>query len=227
MAAYKEKQEKAQDAARKQEIEKQLRDVRVSCDRWNTPGFFRSASATDVAFCLKTENPNAKDDRGRTPMHVAALNSSQRSSPLLPRLVPTLTRLMGGTDSSASCGIFRHRARSRNGLGEGRGGSRRKGRKGADPSGVRGDVQRDAGDRGRAAQREIRCKRASEGGFGGFMWTLEHRWLLQKRHCEDVARCLETKDPNARSENGRTPMHYAAQGASPALVFAWRRQEPN
>ena len=36
----------------------------------------------------------------------------------------------------------------------------------------------------------------------------------------DLLRCLKTKDPNARNENGRTPLHYAAQGGTPSFVVA-------
>ena len=35
-----------------------------------------------------------------------------------------------------------------------------------------------------------------------------------------LSRCLETKNPNARNENGRTPLHYAAQGGAPEFVAA-------
>ena len=42
--------------------------------------------------------------------------------------------------------------------------------------------------------------------------------FFRKATAEDVARCLETEDPNVRNQNGRTPMHYAAQGLSPSLV---------
>ena len=36
----------------------------------------------------------------------------------------------------------------------------------------------------------------------------------------DISRCLKTKSPNARNKNGRTPLHYAAQGEAPAVVAA-------
>ena len=50
------------------------------------------------------------------------------------------------------------------------------------------------------------------------------RWntaaFFRRATSDDIAGCLETQDPNARNRNGRTPMHYAAQSASPALVTA-------
>ena len=34
----------------------------------------------------------------------------------------------------------------------------------------------------------------------------------------DLSRCLKVNNPNARNKNGRTPLHYAAQGENPAVV---------
>ena len=60
-----------------------------------------------------------------------------------------------------------------------------------------------------------------------------HDWntarFFRNATVDDVVRCLDTEDPNARNQSGRTPMHYAAQGALPALVLtlAEAGAEPN
>ena len=46
--------------------------ARVSCEKWNTPAFFKSAGLSDLSRCLKVKNPNAKNKIGRTPLHYAA-----------------------------------------------------------------------------------------------------------------------------------------------------------
>lgn len=46
--------------------------AQISCDRWNTKDFFEEASVADISRCLKTRNPNARDKRGQTPLHLAA-----------------------------------------------------------------------------------------------------------------------------------------------------------
>ena len=51
-------------------------DTAVSCGDWNTPGFFRSAEQEDLSRCLETQNPNARNENGRTPMHYAAQGTS-------------------------------------------------------------------------------------------------------------------------------------------------------
>ena len=43
-----------------------------TCDAWGTEAFFRRASAADVAWCVETNDPSARDARGRTPLHAAA-----------------------------------------------------------------------------------------------------------------------------------------------------------
>ena len=48
VAAFREEQRKDEAAARKQEVEQQLRDSRVSCEKWNTASFFRNAGVADI-----------------------------------------------------------------------------------------------------------------------------------------------------------------------------------
>ena len=49
-----------------------LKKAQDSCEKWNTPAFFRSAGLADLARCLKAKKPDARDEKGRTPLHLAA-----------------------------------------------------------------------------------------------------------------------------------------------------------
>ena len=228
VAAYKEKQEQAQDAARKQEIEEQLREVRVLCNKWNTPGFFRNATATDVAFCLKSESPNAKDDQGRTPMHHAALHGEPAVIAALAeaganpdalddsgRTPLHLVAVLGDAPEAVSA-LVTAGARLDAPDGKGRTPLEFAEKFGETPSIV-------------AALREARTMSSSapndDAAASCENWNTPG--FFRKAGPEDLTRCLKTKDPDARNENGRTPMHYAAQGTSPAMVTALAKAGAN
>ena len=49
------------------------------CEGWNTAAFFRQAGAADVIRCLETNDPDARDPKGRTPLHAAAMASNEPS----------------------------------------------------------------------------------------------------------------------------------------------------
>ena len=70
-----------------------LKKARVSCEKWNTPAFFKSAGLSDLAPCLKVKNPDARDKKGRTPLHLAAWFSKK------PAVVDAL--LAAGADPAA------------------------------------------------------------------------------------------------------------------------------
>ena len=54
-------------------LHKQL--AQISCSTWNKKTFFEVASAADISRCLKTNKPNARDEKGWTPLHWAAMES--------------------------------------------------------------------------------------------------------------------------------------------------------
>ena len=65
---------------------------RVSCEKWNTPAFFKSAQAEDISRCLKVKKPDARNNIGRTPLHYAAQGEA-------PALVAALVK--AGADPDA------------------------------------------------------------------------------------------------------------------------------
>ncbi len=225
VAALRAEQGAAQAEADAREIEDHLQSASVSCERWNTVGFFTTAIPDDIAACLETESLDARDDQGRTPIHLAALHGT-------PAVVAALGE--AGADPDAADGQGRTPLHLVAVFGD-------------DPAIVtalvRAGASLDAQDaRGRtplefaetfsedpaivAALREAVTEAnapdepvastADTGPATCADWNTAA--FFGRATAEDVARCLETADPNARNQHGRTPMHYAAQGTSPALV---------
>ncbi len=66
----------------------------VSCEDWNTEGFFKRAGAADISRCLKAgADVNARDEYGWTPLHAAAIFSTS------PAIVTVLVK--AGADVNA------------------------------------------------------------------------------------------------------------------------------
>ena len=70
-----------------------LERLQVSCEKWNTPAFFRSAGLSDLTRCLEVKKTDARDEKGRTPLHLAARFSEK------PGVVAAL--LAAGADPAA------------------------------------------------------------------------------------------------------------------------------
>ena len=214
-----------QSQADAREIEDKLHSARVACERWNTAGFFAEAASADIAACLETESLDARDDQGRTPIHLAALHGTpavvaalgeagadldaadeQGRTPLHlvavfgddPAIVTALVRAGASLDAQDTRG--RTPLEFAETFGE-------------EPAIVA--ALREAVTEANATDETV-ASTADAGPAACADWNTAA--FFGRATAEDVARCLETADPNARNQHGRTPMHYAAQGTSPTLV---------
>ena len=220
VAAYIAIQKKAAEDALKKQVNERLREEQVSCEEWNTPGFFSQISSSGLSRCLETKNPNEKDSQGWTPMHFAVAHStspdivavlakaganpnakdSKSRTPLhiaavfgkIPAVVTALIK--AGADLDATDNKGRTPLQYAELFSE---------------TTVILDALREAeaSDKLRV-EVSISCKK----------WNTPQ--FFSQASLEDFSRCLKIEDPNAQNDNGRTPMHYAAQGDRPEVVIA-------
>ena len=59
-------------ATQRRQVERRPASTQISCEKWNTPSFFRDANLPDLLRCLKTKDANTRGGNGRTPLHYAA-----------------------------------------------------------------------------------------------------------------------------------------------------------
>ena len=210
--------------ARKREVELRPGTARVSCEKWNTPAFFSSMGFVDLTRCLKLKDPNARNKFGRTPLHYAAQGET-------PALVSALVKAgakvnardeRGGwtplhlaawfgktpavvaalVDAGANLG-----ARDKKGKTPWDYAEQNAALKNTDVFSRLNEEQVETGARPSGAA-QVSCEKWNTPAF------------FKSAGLADIARCLKVKKPDARNKYGRTPLHYAAQGETPALVSA-------
>ena len=209
---------------RKRQSKKRVGTARVSCEKWNTPAFFRSAALTDLSRCLKVKNPNARNKYGRTPLHYAAQGEA-------PALVSALVKAGAEVDARDKRGGWTplHLAAW---FGKTPAVVAALLSAGADP-GVKDDkgkTPRDYAEQNAALKNTDVSSRLKEGRVkaggrpSGAAQVSCEKWntpaFFRSAGFADLARCLKVKKTDARNKYGRTPLHYAAQGEAPALVSA-------
>ena len=214
--------EKTEDAAPKRQAGRRTGTARVSCEKWNTPSFFRSADAADLSRCLKVKKSYARNKYGRTPLHYAAQGEAHA-------LVSALVKAGAKVNARDKRGGWTplHLAAQ---TGKTPGVVTALIKAGADPAAKdkKGRTPLQLAEKFNKTPAVVAALKQARVESGASVKTEVQvsceKWntpaFFKNAGLADLTRCLKVKNPNARNENGRTPLHYAAQGVAPALVSA-------
>ena len=214
--------EKTKAAVQKKQVARRTQTSRVSCEKWNTPAFFKSAGLANLTLCLKTKKAGARNKYGRTPLHYAAQGEA-------PELVAALVK--AGADPNArddrggwtplhlaaqtgkTPAVVAVLIKAGADLGA-------RDQKGRTPLQIAQKFNKTA-----AVAAALKLAKAGPRPDPGVMARVScDKWntpaFFKSAGLADLTRCLKVKNPNARNKIGRTPLHYAAQGEAPELVAA-------
>ena len=206
----------------KKQVKRQQKTARVTCATWNTPAFFRGAGLADVARCLKSKKADARNRYGRTPLHYAA----QGEAPLL---VTALVKAGADPNARDSRGGWTplHLAAQ---TGKNPAVVTALIKAGADPGAKdkKGRTPLQLAEKFNKTPAVVDALKQARVDPGASVKTKARvsceKWntpaFFKSAGLADLTRCLKVKNPNARNKNGRTPLHYAAQGEAPELVSA-------
>ena len=183
----------------------------VSCEGWNTKGFFGLADAADVARCLKAgAKVNARDKTGQTPLHVVARHGK---NPAVVAVLVGAGARAGARDETGATPL--HAAALKSGS----------------PAMVKALLE--AGADAAARDEKGKTPRDYAKANPALKGTELHRqaakvscedWnreaFFQHAEAADVARCLKAgARVSSRDGRGATPLHLAAfKSGTPAVV---------